>query len=97
MKTCPVCDSGYPDQHITCPTDGALLLESQELAPGHFQAASLAKKACDEGNANGCSNLGNLYRNGNGVPQDAAKAREYLQKGCARGSKWGCDRLKEMQ
>jgi serine/threonine-protein kinase len=34
MKTCPVCDSGYPDQHITCPTDGAVLLESNELAPG---------------------------------------------------------------
>ena len=33
MKTCPVCDSGYPDQHRTCPTDGAVLIESQELAP----------------------------------------------------------------
>jgi serine/threonine protein kinase len=34
MKTCPACDSGYPDHHITCPKDGAVLLESHELAPG---------------------------------------------------------------
>ncbi len=33
MKTCPVCDTGYPDLHRTCPTDGAVLIESQELAP----------------------------------------------------------------
>jgi len=34
MKTCPVCDKDFPDQHHTCPTDGAILLESSELAPG---------------------------------------------------------------
>lgn len=35
MKTCPVCDTPYPDQHATCPTDGAALIESLELAPDH--------------------------------------------------------------
>ncbi|MGO9775132.1 MAG: protein kinase domain-containing protein [Terracidiphilus sp.] len=34
MKTCPVCDSDYPDQHTTCPTDGAVLIVSHELAAG---------------------------------------------------------------
>jgi eukaryotic-like serine/threonine-protein kinase len=34
MKHCPVCDTEYPDEHTTCPGDGAVLLESQELAPG---------------------------------------------------------------
>jgi serine/threonine protein kinase len=34
MKNCPVCDTGYPDQHRTCPTDGAVLIESHELTPG---------------------------------------------------------------
>jgi serine/threonine-protein kinase len=34
MKTCPVCDSDYPDQHATCPTDGAVLIVSHELAAG---------------------------------------------------------------
>jgi serine/threonine protein kinase len=34
MKTCPVCDSDYPDQHNTCPTDGAVLIVSHELEAG---------------------------------------------------------------
>lgn len=36
MKTCPVCDTPFPDQHKICPTDGAVLIESRELAPGHI-------------------------------------------------------------
>ena len=36
MKTCPVCDTPFPDQHKTCPTDGAVLLASLELPPGHI-------------------------------------------------------------
>jgi serine/threonine protein kinase len=34
MKSCPICDTDYPDQHHTCPTDGAVLMASQELAAG---------------------------------------------------------------
>jgi serine/threonine protein kinase len=34
MKSCPICDTAYPDQHNTCPTDGAVLIVSHELAPG---------------------------------------------------------------
>ena len=34
MKICPICDTDYPDQHHTCPTDGAVLMASQELAVG---------------------------------------------------------------
>jgi serine/threonine protein kinase/TPR repeat protein len=34
MKTCPVCDTPYPDQHTNCPTDGAVLIVSHELAEG---------------------------------------------------------------
>ncbi|MGB8261480.1 MAG: protein kinase [Terracidiphilus sp.] len=36
MKTCPVCDTPYPDHTHHCPTDGAVLIESQELEPGHI-------------------------------------------------------------
>jgi serine/threonine-protein kinase len=36
MKTCPVCDTPYPDQHVTCPTDGASLIETRELLPGQI-------------------------------------------------------------
>src|SRR5271170_7280355 len=34
MKTCPVCDTDYTDERATCPTDGAVLIASHELAPG---------------------------------------------------------------
>jgi serine/threonine protein kinase len=34
MKTCPICEKSWPSQHTTCPTDGALLLDSRELEPG---------------------------------------------------------------
>jgi serine/threonine-protein kinase len=36
MKTCPVCDTPFPDQHKNCPTDGAVLLASLDLPPGHI-------------------------------------------------------------
>ena len=36
MKTCPVCDTPYPDQHATCPTDGAVLIASRDLEPGQI-------------------------------------------------------------
>jgi serine/threonine protein kinase len=34
MKTCPQCDSGYPDSQSTCPTHGLLLNEIRDLKPG---------------------------------------------------------------
>ncbi|MGD0799754.1 MAG: protein kinase [Terracidiphilus sp.] len=34
MKSCPVCSTDYPDQHTTCPVDGAVLIESHELTAG---------------------------------------------------------------
>jgi eukaryotic-like serine/threonine-protein kinase len=33
MKHCPVCDTEHPDEHMTCPRDGAVLLGSWELSP----------------------------------------------------------------
>jgi len=34
VKTCPHCDTGYPDKHTTCPTHGVLLNEIRDLKPG---------------------------------------------------------------
>jgi TPR repeat protein/tRNA A-37 threonylcarbamoyl transferase component Bud32 len=34
MKTCPQCDTGYSDSHITCPTHGIPLNEIRDLKPG---------------------------------------------------------------
>jgi serine/threonine-protein kinase len=36
MKSCPICDTPYPDQHTNCPTDGAVLIVTLELAPGQI-------------------------------------------------------------
>jgi len=34
VKTCPHCETGYPDSHTSCPTHGVLLNEIRELKPG---------------------------------------------------------------
>ena len=34
MKTCPQCETGYPDSHSTCPIHGVLLNEIRDLKPG---------------------------------------------------------------
>ncbi|MGO9637319.1 MAG: serine/threonine protein kinase, partial [Terracidiphilus sp.] len=34
MKTCPQCDTGYPDSQTACPVHGHLLNEIRELKPG---------------------------------------------------------------
>jgi serine/threonine-protein kinase len=34
MKICPQCDTGYPDNAVTCPTHGGLLSEILDLRPG---------------------------------------------------------------
>jgi TPR repeat protein/serine/threonine protein kinase len=39
MKQCPMCDTNYPDEHTTCTTDGAVLLEIREWEPGKLVRA----------------------------------------------------------
>ncbi len=34
MKSCPHCETVFPDNQTTCPTHGALLIEIRELEPG---------------------------------------------------------------
>ena len=57
------------------------------------KAAQLYQKACDEGNALGCYNLGVLYHNGKGVNQDYQKAAQFYQKACDGGGAKGCSSL----
>jgi len=51
MKTCPVCDEHFSDEHRTCPSHGTVLIESKELQPGAVIAArySIIKKIGDGG------------------------------------------------
>ncbi len=34
MKLCPLCETGFPDGAVTCPTHGGLLSEIRDLKPG---------------------------------------------------------------
>jgi len=62
----------------------------------YSQTVSLYTKACDGGDAIGCSHLGHLYRLGWGVTEDPQEAaRRYIQ-ACYRGSVVGCNSLGSM-
>ena len=47
-------------------------------------------KACDGGNANGCSNLGSMYFSGKGVKQSNVNALKYSGMACDMKSELGC-------
>ena len=69
-------------------------LGSEAYKKGDYQkAAELYQKACDSGEARGCSNLGVLYDEGQGVKQDYQKAAQLYQKGCDEGNSLGCFNL----
>nr|WP_314239031.1 hypothetical protein [uncultured Campylobacter sp.] len=70
------------------------LIESgkEAYSKGDYQkAARLYQKACDEGWALGCSNLGVLYADGQGVKQNFPTAKQYYGKACDLGLQLGCD------
>lgn len=49
--------------------------------------------ACDAGEGLACSELAGLYRRGNGVPRDPARATELLRRGCRLGAAHACKLL----
>ena len=53
----------------------------------------VAKKACDGGNMLGCTNLGVMYTNGNGVEKDFSKAVQLFKKACDSGEMPSCSNL----
>ena len=59
----------------------------------YYKAAQLAKKACNNGNIEGCGKLGYLYEKGKGVKQDYFKAAKFYQKACNGGIAKDCFRL----
>jgi TPR repeat protein len=59
----------------------------------HGKAVGMLRKACDEGHARGCSNLGILYEMGMGVPRELATAQELWRKACSLGSDDACSRV----
>ena len=52
-----------------------------------------AKRACDAGAADGCSNLGYFYFAAKGTRWDAAEGVKQWQKSCEAGSSYGCSNM----
>ncbi len=52
--------------------------------------SSYLHKACDDGYAQGCFNLGYMYYQGEGVPVDFKKAGGLYSKACDGGDAQGC-------
>jgi len=62
----------------------------------YTKAVKFYKKACDGGNAIGCSYFGLMYEFGKGVKRDNFKAVKFYKKGCDGGNAIGCFNLGAM-
>lgn len=61
------------------------------------RGVALWQRACGDGHANSCSNLGVMNRLGDGVPKDNGKAAAYLQQACGLGLEKACRLLAELK
>lgn len=57
------------------------------------RAAALYARACELGLGSSCHRLGELHRDGRGVPASDDRARELFTRGCHQGSNAACDAL----
>ena len=57
----------------------------------------LYQKACDVNSALGCSNLGVMYENGDGVRQDKSKALNLYWKACDLKHQRGCENYAKLK
>lgn len=64
-----------------------------KLPKDGVRAAPLYQRACDLGNARGCSRGGDLYADGTNVPADPVTATRLLEKACQVGNTSNCEYL----
>ena len=67
-----------------------LLFSNITFAETSNPSVKSLQKACDGGDAAGCTQLGFLYLEGKGVKKDYLKAVKLYQKGCDGGNAVGC-------
>ena len=68
-------------------------LENEAYKKGDYQkVVQVDQKACDEGNASGCNNLGVLYEYG----QSFSTAKQYYGKACDLGLQLGCGKYRRL-
>ncbi|GAA9692776.1 hypothetical protein VN1183_02090 [Helicobacter pylori] len=72
---------------------GMLSYDKQDFS----KARKYFEKACDLNNGGGCSFLGVLYYNGQGVEKDLTKAAYFYSKACKLGNQKACEVLKELR
>lgn len=63
------------------------------VADKNISKADSLQKACDNGDAKSCKDLGYMYEKGNGVEQDLSKAAKLHKKVCDGGSSAACTYL----
>lgn len=71
--------------------------EARGVGRDEAVAAPLYQKACDAGDALGCSGIGFSYEVGRGVVKDVARALTLYQKACDGGDTYGCEAVKRMK
>lgn len=59
----------------------------------YSDAVALFEKACNNGNAQGCFQLGTLYEKGEGVVQNKYKAVALYAQACNGGESHGCSNM----
>lgn len=63
---------------------------SADIVADKARAAELAVRACEGGVARSCSNVGLMYKNGDGVAKDPEAALRFLKKSCDLGFADAC-------
>ncbi len=69
--------------------EGKMALEKQN----YFKAIEAFTKVCNDGNAEGCFQLGVLYEKGEGIAQNKYKAATYYAQACQGGNSLGCSNM----
>jgi TPR repeat protein len=64
------------------------------IAEDDKKAVELYQRACDGGEATGCSYFGWGLIQGVGVSSDRERGIALLRNGCSQGDTWGCDTLR---
>ena len=67
---------------------------ASEFAQGAYESAfPYCERACSKYDGAGCTRLGRLYDNGDGVKRDTTRAETYYEKACSLNDVEGCNRL----
>lgn len=67
-----------------------------EIRQHHYTTARVFwAKACDNGNAEGCYNLGMMYDYGDGVNEDRHTASSFYIQACDLGNDLACEEYKD--